>query len=63
MSEIRIPFGLCDITFDGMTHSNMASEAVFEVEPTYEKVRFSQMQNKYFLTDYIVSLDLAWVCQ
>lgn len=58
-NEIHIPFGLCDITYDGITHSNLADEAVFNVEPVYETVRFGHFQKKYFLTDYTVSLEIA----
>ncbi len=56
---MNIPLGLCDITYDGVTHSNLASEAIFKAQPTYEVIPYGVMQKDYILTDYKVTLDFA----
>ncbi|MCR1833134.1 hypothetical protein NSA56_01820 [Oceanobacillus caeni] len=55
--EMNIPIGLCDITYDGQTHYNLASEAIFRAEPTYETIRFGALKKGHLLTDYIVSFE------
>ncbi|AIF45431.1 hypothetical protein [Virgibacillus sp. SK37] len=59
MSNLRIPVGLCDITYDGKTYSNLGSEALFETDKKYKKMNHGQQQIKYMLEEYVVSLTLS----
>jgi hypothetical protein len=61
MGEIRLPYGLCDITYDGKTYSNLADEAEFQVIPKYQKLKIGNGlgEFKYLLEDYYVSLSVV----
>lgn len=56
MNEIKIPFGLCEITYGGKELSIQADGANFEAIPTYEVVNGGALNTytKYFLTEYDV---------
>lgn len=56
--DIRVPLGVCDVTFQEQTYFQLADAAVFEAIPTYDNVRAGQFQKLYMVTDYVVSLDL-----
>jgi len=58
MEDIRIPIGLCDVTYDGVTHTNLADEAMFEAKPTYQTLKGGQFNKHYILEDYRVSFEL-----
>jgi hypothetical protein len=55
---MRIPIGLCDVTYNGITHTALADEAIFEAKPKYSIVRKGQMEKIPLLEDYDVSLQL-----
>ncbi|WP_163581112.1 hypothetical protein [Gracilibacillus saliphilus] len=55
---MKLPYGLCDVTYNGITYKNLASESTFNAEPTYEILKGGIGKKFYFLTDYQVSLDI-----
>lgn len=59
MNDIRIPVGLCDVTYNDVTYQSLASEAVFEVAPSYQTVKVGALGKMYLLEDYEVSLTIA----
>lgn len=58
MSEIKIPFGLCSITYDGVKLPSLADEATFSAVPTYTKLFAGALNNehRYILESYEVTL-------
>ena len=58
MSDIRIPFGLCDVAYNGVTYTQLADEATFEAIPKYTKLQHGQFEKIPMLEDYEVSLQL-----
>ncbi|MEB1806598.1 MAG: hypothetical protein LPK26_04695 [Bacillaceae bacterium] len=59
MDDIRLPIGLCEITYDGVKLSNLADKVVFEAIPKYQKLRAGKMVKRYLLEDYNVSLTMS----
>jgi hypothetical protein len=56
MDNIKIPYGLCEITYGDKKLSIQADGAVFEAIPTYEVMNGGALNTytKYFLTEYDV---------
>ncbi|WP_339227840.1 hypothetical protein NSQ77_20000 [Oceanobacillus sp. FSL K6-2867] len=56
-NEIRIPFGACDVTYDGITLPTIADEAIFQAIPTYSPVYggAGNTIQKYILESYEVT--------
>lgn len=61
MNELRIPFGLCDVIFDGVSLTNLADKAVFQAIPSYKKLHGGKGNTikRYLLEDYKVSMTLS----
>lgn len=57
MSNIHVPFGLCEIIYDGVKLPSMADEGIFSAKPTYRTL-FSGRGNatkSYMLESYDVT--------
>lgn len=61
MNDIRIPYGLCDITYGDKQLKFFADKASFRAIPKYEKVNggFLNEITQYYLVDYEVSLSVV----
>lgn len=61
MSELKIPFGLCEITYDGVKLPAMASEGIFSAVPTYMKMFGGALNNTrgYMLESYDVTFTVS----
>ncbi|WP_391115990.1 hypothetical protein [Psychrobacillus sp. L3] len=61
MNEIKIPFGLCEITYDDMKLPAMADEGVFSAIPTYTKMFGGALNdvNGYILESYEVTFKVS----
>lgn len=55
---IRLPFGLCDITYGDMQMSTLADAVTFEAVPIYTKLYGGQGEKFFMFGDYEVSLNV-----
>lgn len=60
-NEIRIPFGLCEITYDGVRLPAMADEGIFSAVPTYKKILGGALGSVqgYILESYDVTFTVS----
>ncbi|MBU9714419.1 hypothetical protein [Evansella tamaricis] len=59
MDKIRLPIGLCQVTYDGVSLSPLAEKVVFEAIPKYQELKGGQMQTFYLFEDYKVMLTMS----
>ncbi len=58
MNDIRIPLGLCEVSYDGQQIKYLADKVVFEAKPKYQTMQAGQGKG-YILEDYEVSLTMS----
>jgi len=61
INDIKIPFGLCSITYDGVRLPSMADEGVFSAVPTYMKMFGGALNSTqdYILESYEVTFTVS----
>lgn len=59
MESLRLPIGLCEVTYGDLTLNRFANSSVFNVMPKYKKLTGSFQEPVYILESYAVSLSLS----
>lgn len=59
MDKIRLPYGLCKVTYDGEQLEYLADKVVFEARPKYQTLKVGKGEKRFLLEDYEVSLTMS----